>query len=137
MRALGARQIGTSADLAVRLFATVTQLHRDMAVTGGQARAAGSGRPTLVGGRSNVAEAQPTRQTRLSIGLANLPIEDREALLLVALERFDHGEAARILRISRTVLISRLTHARTALEIYLRTSPAPVTRTVPYLRLVK
>lgn len=136
MRALGARQTGTASDLAVRLYATVTQLYREAALAGREARAAGAGRPALVAHRSNVPAS--ARQTKLSAGLLSLPLEDREALLLVALEGFDHGEAARILRISRGVLITRLTQARKALDAHLRTRPIVVSRgrAAPHLRLV-
>lgn len=135
MRALGARHVGTSADLVVRLYATVTQLHRDVALSGREARAAGAGRPALVASQPNVATF--ARQTKLSAGLLSLPLEDREALLLVALEGFDHGEAARILRISRGTLIGRLGQARKALETHLRARPAPPRgRAAPHLRLV-
>ena len=141
VRAFGARQIGSTADLTVRLFATVTQLHRDMASAGSQVRTANSGRPALVTGPSIVHESPhgPVRQTRLSSGLMRLPLDEREALLLVALEGFDHGEAARILRTSRSSLISRLTSARTMLDTHLQSAPPPVSRAraVPYLRVVR
>ena len=126
MRALGARQIGSSADLAIRLYATATQLHREIAMSGGEARATGSGRPALVTSHPKYIGEANGRQTKLSAALMALSIEEREALLLVALEGFDHGEAARILRISRAVLIGRLTQARTALDAQLQNrTPAP------------
>lgn len=136
MRALGARTIGTSADLAVRLYATVTQLHREVATTSKSALAAGAGRPSLVSGEANF--PQSARQTKLSAALLSLSLEEREALLLVGLEGFDHGEAARILRISRTVLLHRLTSARTALDRHLQARPTEPRRrrAVPHLRLV-
>ena len=140
VRAIGARQIGSSADLAVRLFATVTQLHRDLAVSGRHAQAAGSSRPALVSGHSFAeAAGAEARCTKLSLGLINMPLEEREALLLVALEGFDHGDAARILRTSRSVLLARLTQARTILETQLATTPAAPSRpsAVPYLRVVR
>ena len=138
MRALGARHVGGSTDLAVRLYATVTQIHREAATVGQQARAAASGQPALIVDRGGVhATGQMLgRQTKLSAGLLSLPLEDREALLLVGLEGFDHGEAARILRISRGALITRLTAARTALDSYLAARPHPQ-GAVPYLRLVR
>lgn len=142
MRALGARQIGSSADLEVRLFATVTQLHRDALATP-LARAAVSGRPALVSSQRMVPEGDQRYGTtsQLAIGLAALSIEEREAILLVALEGFDYGEAARILRVSRSVLVARLTSARTALDTHLRSRPSPTPaarRTdVPYLRVVR
>ena len=137
MRALGARYRGGAHDLAIRLYATVTRLNRDVAIVGRSAKAAGGGRrPALV---ATTAEVVTTaRQSKLSAGLLSLPLEDREALLLVALEGFEHGDAARILRISRSMLIGRLTQARTALEAFMRARPAakPRSRDVPHLRLV-
>ena len=140
IRALGARQIGSSADLSVRLYATVTQLHRDSLVAGRQARAAGAGRPTLVASAPAPAMA---RRTRLSAGLMSLSLEEREALLLVTLEGFDYPDAARILRISQQMLLARLTDGRRRLDKSMKTQPqvhAPVAqlrgRDVPYLRLV-
>ena len=137
MRALGARTIGGASDLLIRLYATITQLHREMAVVGRSAMAAGARRPTLVSAVSGV--PMPSRNSKLSAGLLALPLENREALLLVALEGFEHGEAARILRISRGVLIGRLTQARTSLEASLTrptSKPAASARNVSYLRLV-
>ncbi len=135
MRALGARQIGSAADLAIRLYATVTQLHRDAAMERREARAAGAGRPALVVGPLVRTLA---RQTKLSAGLMSLALEDREAILLVALEGFEHGDAARILRISRPTLVGRLTGGRAALDAFLKSTPdAPSReRAVPHLRLV-
>ena len=144
VRALGARQIGSSGELAVRLYATVTQLHRDLLVAGRQARAAGAGRPTLV---SSAPAPDLVRRTRLSAGLMSLSLEEREALLLVSLEGFDYADAARILRVSQPVLLARLTDARQRLDTALKTprphqpsTPQALAprrgRDVPYLRLV-
>jgi RNA polymerase sigma-70 factor (ECF subfamily) len=133
MRAIGARHVGIASDLVIRLYATVTQLHREIAVSRQTMAAVGAGRPTLVPlptGPSN-----GDQQTKLSGALLRLPLEDREAILLVGLEGFSHGEAARILRISRSVLIERLTQARTALDSHLTTRPAP-RPAASYLRLV-
>ncbi len=131
MRALGTRSIG--GDLSIRLFATVTQLHRDMAVarTGGV-----PSRPAIVATAAGTPAS--ARHSKLCAGLLSLPLEAREALLLVALEGFEHGDAARILRVSRTVLVRRLTQARSALDAFMQARPvakAPP-RDVPYLRLV-
>ena len=46
----------------------------------------------------------------------DLSLEEREALLLVVLEGFDYAQAARILKISRTMLLARLARARAALD---------------------
>lgn len=136
MRAIGARYVGGMGDLAVRLFATVTQLHREGAIVGSSVAVAG-GRPALVA--SGVAAPSGVgQQTKLSAGLLNLSLEEREALLLVTLEGFSYEEASRILRVSQSVLITRLTQARTALDQFMQARPArrPTSRPVPYLRLV-
>ena len=140
MRALGSRHVGGAADLTVRLYATVTQIHREAVTVGRQARAANSGQPALIAERGDALKAGQMlgRQTKLSAGLLSLPLEDREALLLVGLEGFDHCEAARILRISRSALIMRLTAARTALDSFLVARPLTAPQgAVPYLRLVR
>lgn len=133
MRAMGARSLG-SLDLSVRLFATVTQMHRDLAPAERGELAVGGAR------RAPASTAAPVPTNRLAAALLRLAVEEREALLLVALEGFDHGTAARILRLSRPVLIERLTRARVALDRCLAgPSPAatagPAPR-APHLRLV-
>ena len=134
MRAIGSRHFGTSADRVIRVYATVTQLHREIATSGRQAMAAGIGLQVP----SGTALASVPRSTRMASALMNLPLEEREALLLVVVEGFDYGDAARILRIARSQLLSRLTQARTALDSTLgtRVEPASRTQSVPYLRLV-
>lgn len=136
MRALGARHLGAADDLIVRLYATVTQLSRETAVATTPAMAATVGRPALVA--DPVHFPTVAKQTKLSAGLLSLSLEEREALLLVTLEGFDHTEAARILRVSRSVLVGRLAQARKALDAHLGSRPAAAKggRSVPYLRLV-
>lgn len=133
MRALGARDPGLSSELAIRLYATLTQLHRELAVSGRQARVAGGARPVVVPtGRNSIAD----RQTKLGAALLSLPLEAREALLLVGLEGLDHAAAARTLRVSRAVLLSRLTQARTGLDLALQAAPVRPSRSATHLRLV-
>ncbi len=76
----------------------------------------------------------------------NLPLELRESLLLVVLERFSHSEAAQALDISLACLTERLSRGRMLLaaalaernEVYSdRAQRQPLRRGVPYLRLVK
>ncbi len=134
MRAVGARALGFAADLPIRLFATVTQLHRDLAPAERSEIAAGGGRRAASSASSGPTSA-PT--SRLAGALMALSIEEREALLLVTLEGFDHAIAARILRVSRPVLLERLTRARTALDDRVgKPIAGPVPTRVPYLRLV-
>ena len=136
MRAMGSRHLGTPADRVIRVYATVTQLHREVATSGRQALAASAGRP--VPSASGAGYPAAARSTKMMASLMNLPLEDREALLLVAVEGFDYADAGRILRVSRPQLLSRLTQARTALDRQLggQREPAPRARAVPHLRLV-
>jgi RNA polymerase sigma-70 factor, ECF subfamily len=135
LRALAARNTGPTADLVIRLYATVTQIHREAAMPERQARAAGGDR-----GAPTAERVAPLRRsTRLATALLGLPLEAREVLLLVGLEGFDYAEAARILRVSRSVLLARLDDARTTLEG--ATSAAmphrpPVVSRARHLRLV-
>jgi DNA-directed RNA polymerase specialized sigma24 family protein len=87
------------------------------------------------------------RASSLERAIRNLPLELRESLLLVVLERFSHSEAAEALDISLATLIERLARARTMLAAGLsQRRPAPLRnppdghawrRGAPHLRLVK
>jgi predicted DNA-binding protein (UPF0251 family) len=82
------------------------------------------------------------RKTRTSeIGTAAavraLPLELREALLIVVLAGFTHQEAASALDISLATLITRLTKARERVAALTRPLPAAAPRTAPHLRVVK
>jgi RNA polymerase sigma-70 factor, ECF subfamily len=78
--------------------------------------------------------------------IRGLPLELRESLLLVVLERFSHIDAARALDIPLATLIDRLARGRAMLEADLSErrafvaggllDPAP-SRGAPHLRLVK
>ena len=59
-----------------------------------------------------------------------LPTEQKEALLLIALEGLSYGEAAGILGIPLGTLMSRLGRARAALRLATGTSTEPHLRTV-------
>jgi RNA polymerase sigma-70 factor, ECF subfamily len=83
----------------------------------------------------------------LARALSNLPLELRESLLLVVLERFSHVEAARALDIPLATLVERLARGRALLAAGLSRSgaapsPNPARghawrRGAPFLRLVK
>ena len=59
-----------------------------------------------------------------------LPLEQKEALLLIALEGLPYGEAADILKIPLGTLMSRLGRARAALRLATGTPAEPHLRTV-------
>lgn len=144
IRALGSRNLGLHADLVIRLYATLTQMHRDIASDGHRGKTPAAAKPTPFGTRPAATPASSlVRQSKLTTGLMTLTLEDREALLLVALENFDHDEAARIVHVTKPVLLARLTHARTAMEAHLQI-PTGTFRSADhershasYLRLVK
>ncbi len=83
----------------------------------------------------------------LELRIRSLPLELRESLLLVILERFSHVEAAQALDISLATLIERLTRGRAMLAAALsdiaaiaphrRALRPPPRRSPPHLRLVK
>jgi Sigma-70, region 4 len=66
-----------------------------------------------------------------------LPLELREALLIVVLAGFTHQEAASALDVSLATLIARLTKARERVTALTRPLPAAASRTAPHLRVVK
>jgi RNA polymerase sigma-70 factor (ECF subfamily) len=73
--------------------------------------------------------------------LAKIPLEDREALLLVVVEGFSYEQAASILGLSRLGVASRVARARRQLdgplEATLSGEAPPRPRHPPSLRLVK
>lgn len=72
--------------------------------------------------------------------VAGLPLEWREALLLVVLERLPHGEAAAVLEIPLNALLDRLARGRAALSEALTTTlkaPARHLHPAPHLRVIK
>jgi RNA polymerase sigma-70 factor (ECF subfamily) len=72
-------------------------------------------------------------------GLDSLAADEREALLLVALEQLDYGQTCEILNVPRPTLISRLARARRALAE--RVEPTAQDRAKraqsSYLRVIK
>lgn len=93
-------------------------------------------RPVLVPIDGLMAEPQgdAAQPSRLALAetqraLRALPVEQREALLLVALEGLSYAEAAKVLGIPRGTLMSRIARARTTLRD-MTENPKPRLRTV-------
>jgi RNA polymerase sigma-70 factor (ECF subfamily) len=90
--------------------------------------------------RSAAAHRPSLRQPAIMHRLADLAFEERETLLLVALEGFTYDEVARITRTDRPVVMMRLMRARSALTALDR-RPTPGAdagrRPGPHLRVVK
>ncbi|MGO9133718.1 MAG: sigma factor-like helix-turn-helix DNA-binding protein [Methylovirgula sp.] len=127
-------------DLILQVFSLLTQLHRE----GQTAIAAGTAGDHAPSGsfRGDDGLARAGHHTVLPKGLcaalASLRLEEREALLLVALEGFSYAQAARILHISRSNLMGRLGRARARLGEALAETPASAAQRRPaHLRLVK
>ncbi len=81
---------------------------------------------------------QPARQDNTTArNVRRLPLELREALLLVVLAGFAHDEGALILDISLPQMVDRLRDARERLMHSLAGEGAPAFRRTPHLRLVK
>lgn len=144
MRILEAGSLERRTDLAIQVYAHVTQLHRDsrhQLPTGGRnttlAGPLHSDDALLRSGHSNALHASALPRG-LCAALASLHLEEREALLLVALEGFNYAQAARILHISRSGLIARLGRARGRLaEVLSDSSPQAPARRATHLRIVK
>jgi predicted DNA-binding protein (UPF0251 family) len=78
-----------------------------------------------------------TSEIGVAAAVRALPLELREALLIVVLASFTHKEAASALDISLATLIARLTKARERIAVLTRPLPAAAPRTPPHLRVVK
>jgi predicted DNA-binding protein (UPF0251 family) len=122
-------------DVRVRAFGQFVRLHRRHV----RRLALDDGEP----GWDENAESARSKAPAGGIGVAAavriLPLELREALLIVVLARFTHREAASALDISLATLIARLTKARERLAALTRTPLAAGAGrgTVPHLRVVK
>ncbi|HXY57062.1 MAG TPA: sigma factor-like helix-turn-helix DNA-binding protein [Methylocystis sp.] len=83
----------------------------------------------------------PPRRSALARGLADLPFEERAALLLVVLEGLSYDATAQVVHTPREAVVMRLMRARAALApLDLRPSSAPhdgVRRGGAHLRVVK
>jgi RNA polymerase sigma-70 factor (ECF subfamily) len=132
----------TGDNLRIRLYAVLIEWHRDgraVGSIGAKARVEIDNfhiAKRSIGGNASVIASS---QDNFSAALLDLGLDEREALLLVALEGFDYGQAARILKISRSALVGRLARARAALSetVPVESSGRPVKARPTYLRLVK
>ena len=137
----------TAADLEVEAYAALIDLNREhiqAAEFGGPSHGASA---LIKRGGSHSGSGRPPERQRnfslasdeLSSALLALKLEDREALLLVALEGLTYARAARVLRISRSILVARLARARESLPGSLQAPPSShrARPRPPHLRLVK
>ncbi|MDE1462705.1 RNA polymerase sigma factor [Spartinivicinus poritis] len=86
--------------------------------------------------RATQADALELRDIRVAI--AQLPIEQREVLLLVTLEEYSYVDTAKILGIPQGTVMSRLSRARAKLATILANNNNPSNDSHPHsLRIVK
>ncbi len=128
--------------LRVRLFSVLVDGHRRQLKLGRAGIAAHVEIDNLHISSQNIgvtASVIASPQNNFAASLLDLGLDEREALLLVALAGFTYPQSARILKISRSALIDRLARARGALSL---TAPADnFARSIKprpsYLRVVK
>jgi RNA polymerase sigma-70 factor (ECF subfamily) len=129
-------------DLHLHLYTLLTEWHRERLAAGRMGGKAHMEKENFSAGGPRAAGNLPvpaSLRDKFAAALLALALEEREALLLVVLEGFSYAQAARILKISRIVLVMRLACARAALtETPLpETSSRPVKMRPSYLRVVK
>lgn len=130
------------AELQLHLYSRLIDLHRErMPAVSLGAKAHREKENSCAGGPRAAARAPfaALPYDKFAEALLALSLEEREALLLVVLEGFSYAQAARILKISRIVLLARLAQARAALDEILAAEAAPHPGKVlpSYLRVVK
>lgn len=125
-------------DLIMQVFSLLTQLNRENLQTQ-PARMADQAADANLHGDDGLARAGiPGMLPKgLCAALATLRLDEREALLLVGLEGFSYAQAARILHLSRSGLLSRLGHARVRLAEALADAPTQAAARRLHLRVVK
>lgn len=137
VRALRSKRNAPFASTRIKLYATLAGLNQARRHAPARAERAGRGLdsvPTIsphAGGRSQ----------GITRALAALPLEEREAVLLVVLERLTYAQAADVLGVPRAVLAARVVRARQFLSEHLDAAlPIEVRNRVrypQYLRVVK
>jgi RNA polymerase sigma-70 factor (ECF subfamily) len=132
--ALRSARLRAASDVRLPLYAMLIALNRSRLSGRGPA---GSKSPGLA------ADQDRHGRSRIETALALLPVELREVLLLVVLERMTYEEAAEVLAVPLATMLARLTRARDDLRIHFNgtvvqseshRSPAQAAR---HLRLVK
>jgi RNA polymerase sigma-70 factor (ECF subfamily) len=128
-------------DLHLHLYALLTEWHRERLAAGRMSGTVHIEKENFSAGGPRAAGTMPvpaSPRNKFAAALLALPLEEREALLLVVLEGFSFAQAARILKISRTVLVMRLARARATLSENASETPSRPAKTRPsYLRVVK
>ncbi|HET6374796.1 MAG TPA: sigma factor-like helix-turn-helix DNA-binding protein [Methylocella sp.] len=132
-------------ELRLRLYALLVDAHREHLAAGSvaaQAGAGGEGCPHSGQGASS-ASGKPLpplpERDKLAQALLSLPLDAREALLLVVVEGLSYTQAASVLKIPQIALVARLAQARAVLTKLLAPQPRGKSGKArpAYLRVVK
>ena len=113
VRALRAEWSGRHSNLKIWLYVTVTGLNRARLRTHASARTSG-GEDASIPSRQSAHQAS-ARGAGVTQALERLGYEEREALLLVAVEEMSYAQTCEILNVPRPTLIARLARARRTL----------------------
>jgi|SRR6516165_7436748 len=97
------------APLRTRLFALMHELHVGQTTPSRQRRAA-------LSGLGPAAVRAPAKSTNVLLNFEQLPVEDREVLLLVAVEGMRYEEIASVLGVSVSTVVSRISRARSLMR---------------------
>jgi Sigma-70, region 4 len=120
-------------DARVRAFGQFVRLHRRYV----RRLALDEGEPAWNEHAESSRGKSRTSEIGMAAAIRALPLELREALLIVVLACFTHKEAASALDISLATLIARLTKARERVAALTRPLAAAAPTTTPHLRVVK
>ena len=104
---------------SLELLALLRSVNAEKAAADARVALPGTGfsRPAKwVQGRSGSAKSLPDRAAEMFARLGELPLEQREVLVLVAVEQLSYGDIATLLRIPVATVVSRLSQARAALH---------------------
>lgn len=112
----------TGSDMRAWLFTIMHNVHVN------QVRGRAAGAVVLLQDDAADSPVRPTQADLLEVrdievALARLPVEQREVLLLIALERMSYGETAKTLGIPIGTVMSRLSRARERLRQLLAGEP--------------
>ncbi len=126
-RALTRRQLWRPGSLRGWLFRMMRNLHLNELRRAGRGPATTQLDETLVGRQGSQALALEVAETLAAFD--RLPEEQREVLLLVAVEEMSYREAARVLDVSEGTVASRVSRARERLRAILNgEQPVPLRR---------
>ena len=138
IRALRNERNARLANTKIWLYATLANLNHVRLRT---KAAAGRSKPATLPAQEGIPSHASGRAQGISQALDSLPVEEREALLLVVLEGFTYAQAADVLDIPLTAVAARIIRARQFLTENLDAA-LPIearnrVRLPEYLRLVK